>query len=181
MKTPIRKLQISLAIGVTAVIGGSVGAVLSMGGSPASPVPAVIVQRSDATVPTTTVVPATPTTVASAPESPPTGSGTVNTSSGAASAPAAVQPAPVAPAAVQPAPAAAAAPPVTTTTTPTGTYCAGSLAADDATPQYPAGVVVANYGYSCTDPVGTFVDVFQSPPGQGLAPILDAGGWFRVS
>jgi hypothetical protein len=57
----LRKLQIAVAITATALIGGSIGAVVTMGGSHTAG-PVQIVQKTAATTPTTAA--ATPTTAA---------------------------------------------------------------------------------------------------------------------
>lgn len=162
-----------------AVVGGSVGAIVTAsGGNPAAHPKTLIVQKADSSQSTTTTTVGAPLTTAT---SPPT---TVAPASAAQSgSPSTTAPVSAAPGAIQtvdPAPAQAPTTSTTTTTAAPVTYCAGSVTADNAAPQYPSDYPVQN-GQTCEDSVGSFIDVYVGPAGSGIPDALQAGGWFRVS
>jgi len=150
-----------VVVGVLAL--GAVGGVLARRGS-AHPV--ALIQRTDATATTTTTAPAVTTTTQApvATTLPASTPPVVAANSAASSANQAAQSAAAAAGSASVAQSAAAAATATTVpyVTPTSdpppvTYCAGSLAADEAAPSWPGTRPADLFNVSsCTDPVGTF-------------------------
>lgn len=192
-------LLVGVAVAAVLVMG-AVGGILATGGKQATKT--ALVAPADATASTTTTTPATsatptpggsPTTTVAAPETtlPPNADPVVAANSAAASANSAQQSATAAAGSAQTAQSAATSITDTPTTTTTSTtipttdapsYCAGSLAADQAAPQWPT----PTYGALCTDSVGTFVrsnglDCYHptgSTPGYEICPPT---GVYRLS
>jgi hypothetical protein len=170
-----QKIAGGIILGTAVLVGGAVGGVVA---TSSKSTPTAIVQKTDDSTPTTTVPLPAPTTTTAPVAAPvttlPAGTDPVAAANSAAqSANSAAQSATSAASSAQ----AAATPPTTAQS-----YCTGSLAADEAAPQYPAGYPVGN-GNPCTDSVGSFIDVYQSPtiPATGVPAVLQPGGWFRVS
>jgi hypothetical protein len=190
--TPTRRWLQGLVILVLALLLGAVGGIVatSSGHQAAAPAKVKLVERADATSPTTSTVPSTTTTTSTTAPPP--------------------QPRRRASGSVSPAnhPATAGVtqtddtdPTTTTTTTttpdpggggggngtPSGTgpdppppsYCMGSLAADQSTPSWPYPTIEPN-GDACTDTFGTFDYVTKGTPIGGNQS-LPANEWFLAS
>lgn len=179
----ISKVLRGSLIGVGVLTLGALGGVIATSGHQAAP-PKVVVQRADATVPTTTApvapVTTTPSMVAPVVETTlPAGSDpVVAANSAAGSANSAAQSAGAAAVSATQA-AASATPAVTTPTTQPPApviYCEGSLAADLAAAPVPSGWTFANT--TCSDTVGTF---WNDGGSQYNTPANGGAHTYRVS
>jgi hypothetical protein len=173
----VQKLTVAGTIGLVAVVGGVFGGLTAMDGGPAPKV--AVVQRSDATTPTTTTTAPAPTaTTLPAGTDPVTAANSAagSASQAAQSATQAASSAATAEGAANqaktPTTAVQSPPPATTPTTQPVVYCAGSEALDDAAPEWlDVGTVTPTA--TCSDPYdGSFL--YNTDTAD--APV----GWYRV-